>query len=222
MENPEGSDRGLAEQIAPGKKGWGVEEIPFPKGVAYIQPRWDLCVGCGACEIACSMYHYGEINRELSRIKIFRYLIPVPKSVENVCSQCAAEERECEKTCPVSPPAIYYDDDAFHMKVNVETCIGEGCALCRDACPAKVPRFYPPEHDYPLVCDLCERDGERRPQCVEICPFSALEFMAPMFPQHLERIHPDEKAESLSKRLYPLPKDRNQKPPQEVWEDWND
>ncbi len=199
------------------KKGWGVEDMPSPKGVALIQARWDLCIGCGACEIACSMFHYGVINRELSRIKIFRYHLPIPKSVQNVCSQCSEKERECQKACPVDPPVIHYDKEKFHMVVDEDRCLGSSCGQCASACPAAVPRFYPPGQDYSMVCDLCERDGARKPQCVEICPHFALEFMAPQFPQHLERIHPDEKAAYLAKRLYPLPKDKVQRPPEEIW-----
>ena len=105
------------------------------------------------------------------------------------------------------------------MRVDIDGCLGSSCGACREACPANVPCFYPPECDYPLVCDLCEKDGERSPQCVEVCPSYALEFLAPRFPQHLERIHPDEKAECLSKRLYPLDKDKIQKAPEEIWSD---
>lgn len=201
----------------PVKNGWGVEDIPYPKGTAYIQARWDLCIGCGMCEIACAMSHHGVMNRELSRIRIYRYLTPLPKSVQNVCVQCREEERECQKACPVSPPVISYDDQLHHMKVDADRCLGSGCGACQEACPARVPHFYPPGYDYSMVCDLCERDGERKPQCVEICPSYALEFMAPLFPQHLERIHPDEKAECLSKRLYPLDTDHIQRSPEEIW-----
>ena len=204
---------------SPEKDGWGVENLPYPEGVAYINTRWDLCTGCGVCEITCSMAHCGVINRELSRIRIYRYLLPVPKSVQTVCSHCSEEERECQKACPVDPPVIYYDDELQHMVVDRDRCLGSSCGQCREACPANVPRFYPPDHDYSLVCDLCEHDGKRRPQCVEVCPSYALEFLRPLFPQHLERIHPDEKAECLSKRLYPLAKDKIQKPPEEIWED---
>ena len=197
--------------------GWGKENLPFPSGVAYIQTRWELCIGCEICAMACSMHHYGVMNRELSRISIYRYLLPLPKSVQNVCCQCSEQERECEKACPLDPPAITYDKTLFRMSVDDDRCLGHKCAECQQACPAKVPRFYPPEHDHVLVCDLCERDGERRPQCVEVCPTNALEFLSPMFPQHIDRVHPDEKAECLSKRLYPLPKDKIQQSPEEIW-----
>ena len=199
------------------QEGWGKEKLPYPEGVGYITTRWDLCIGCGACEIACSMAHHGVIHRELSRIRIYRYLIPVPKSVQSVCTQCAQEERECQKACPQDPPVIYFDEALLRMAVDEGRCLGADCGLCRDACPAEIPRFYAPEHDFAMVCDLCETDGQRRPQCVEICPTQALEFMAPKFPQHLERIHPDEKAAFLAKRLYPLPEDRTIRLPDEVW-----
>ncbi len=196
---------------------WGIEDLPDPQGVAYISTRWDLCIGCGGCEIACSMFHFGTINRHLSRIRIFRYMLPLPKSVPAVCCQCSQEERECEKACPNDPPVIYYDEAVQHMVVDQERCLGESCAMCRDACPAAIPGFYPEEQDCAMVCDLCESDGQRRPQCVEICPTQALEFIAPKFPRHLERIHPDEKAGGLAKRLYPLSPDRVMPLPEEVW-----
>jgi anaerobic carbon-monoxide dehydrogenase iron sulfur subunit len=202
-------------------KGWGLERIPSPQGVALIQTRWDLCTGCGACELVCSMKHFSLINRELSRIRIYRYLLPLPKAVQNVCSQCSDQERECQKACPMDPPVIHYDKEKFHMVVDTDRCLGSSCAQCLEACPAKVPRFHAPEADFPLVCDLCETDGVRQPRCVEICPNYALEYMAPQIPQHLERIHPDLKAQCLSKRLYPLPKDRIQVPPEELFKKEN-
>jgi len=199
------------------KKGWGVENLPTPEGLALIEARWDLCIGCGLCEIACSMYHHGVINRELSRIRIFRYLLPAPKSVQNVCTQCSEKERECEKACPVNPPVIHYDTATFHMVVDEKRCLGSKCAKCLKACPAEIPRFYPPERNYAMVCDLCERDGARRPQCVEICPSFALEFMGPQFPQHLQRIHPDDKADCMAERLHPLPRNKPQITPEELF-----
>jgi Fe-S-cluster-containing hydrogenase component 2 len=199
-------------------EGWGIENLAYPEGLAYISTRWDLCIGCGGCEVACAMSHFGTINRHLSRIRIFRYVIPLPKSVQSVCCQCPGPERECEKACPVDPPVITYDESLKHMVVDEENCLGFECAQCRDACPAEVPRFYPEDYDYAMVCDLCEKNGQRRPQCVEICPTQALEFLEPKFPQHLERIHPDEKIKCLAKRLHPLPEDRVIHLPEEIWD----
>ncbi len=202
------SDEQASRSSPGGTEGWGIENLPYPEGTAYISTRWDLCIGCGACEVACAMAHHGSINRELSRIRIFRYLLPLPKSVQNICVQCSEQERECQNACPVDPPVIYYDDEKHHMTVDVDRCLGHKCGLCRKACPASVPQFYPAEHDYVLVCDLCEKDGRRLPQCINICPTQALLFIEPKFPQHFERVHPDRKAEFLARRLFPLPKER--------------
>lgn len=199
------------------KQGWGVENVPDPEGVALIEARWDLCIGCGYCEIACSMFHYGVINRELSRIRIYRYLLPAPKSVQNVCCQCSDQERECEKACPVKPAVIHYDHKKLHMVVDEDRCLGYKCGKCLKACTAQVPRFYPPDRNKAMVCDLCEKDGVRRPQCVEVCPSYALEFMNPQFPQHMQRIHPDEKAKCMSERMLPLNPHKAQITPEELF-----
>lgn len=199
------------------KKGWGVENLPLPEGVALVEARWDLCIGCGYCEIACSMFHHGLINRELSRIRIFRYLLPAPKSVQNLCCQCADQERECEKACPLDPPVISYDHERFRMSVDEARCLGHKCGRCLKACPAGVPRFYPALQKAVFVCDLCEKNGLRRPRCVEVCPAFALEFMVPQFPQHLQRIHPDEKAACMAERLVPLPRNEAQISPEELF-----
>ena len=111
----------------------------------------------------------------------------------------------------------HYDDELKHMVVDEDQCLGSDCGECLEACPADIPRFYPPDNDFSMVCDLCEKDGKRRPQCVEICPTQALEFVRPKIPHHLERIHPDEKAASIAKRLYPLSKDRVIRLPEEIW-----
>lgn len=201
----------------PGKRRLGPEDLPPPKGVGYIQTRWDLCVGCGMCEMACSSGHFGEMNRELSRIRIYRYLIPIPKSVQNVCAQCSSRERECQKACPLNPPAISYDDQKFHVVVDAARCASSGCHQeCRQGCPAQVPHPSPNGKSV-IMCDLCEEQGERHPRCVGVCPYYALEFAAPRFPQHLDRNHPDEKAEALARRLYPLRKNQVQLQPEEVW-----
>lgn len=199
------------------KEGWGIDNHPYPEGIGYISCRWDLCLGCGGCEIACSMFHFGTINRHLSRIRIFRYLLPLPKSVPAVCCQCSTEERACENACPQYPPVIHYDEVKLHMTVDEERCLGVSCSMCRSACPARIPFFYPEQNDCAMVCDLCEKEGQRCPQCVEICPTQALEFIEPKFPRHLERIHPDEKARCIAKRLYPLQGDRVLSLPEEIW-----
>jgi len=198
---------------------WGREMYPPPDGVAFIDSDVMKCVGCGLCAEACSMQHFGVINKDFARIHIRKFLLPLPKAIVVTCSQCQEQERLCQKTCPVSPPAIFFDNATFHMIVDTERCTR--CLLCRDACSTEAIRYNPDISDAPLVCDLCDTNntGERNPQCVQICPMSALYFH-----DQNERGRPlrdsfrrsaDEKAAMVARRLYPLTKDSLAFP---VWE----
>ena len=203
----------MAISTEPEVKSWGKENYPSPLGVAFIEADELKCVGCGICEMACSMQHYGVINKDLSNIHIRKYLIPLPKAVQVICVQCPPEERECEKACPVTPQAIYFDRDTLHMRVIEETCIGEQCLACMPACSADAIRFAPEVSLAPFLCDLCdpENTGDRDPQCVQVCPYNAIHFksgegMRGYQVSDTKRKHADEKAELISKRMYPLPK----------------
>jgi Fe-S-cluster-containing hydrogenase component 2 len=103
------------------------------------------------------------------------------------------------------------------MVVDEERCLGQKCGRCAKACPARIPRFYPLKQKAAFVCDLCEKEGVRKPQCVEVCPAFALEFLEPSFPQHLQRIHPDDKAACLAERLNPLTRSVAQISPEELF-----
>ena len=201
------------KQVKPG--GWGKESYPFPAGAGYIECDEMKCVGCGMCQMACSMKHNGVINKELSRIDVRKYLLPLPKAVQVTCTQCGDGERECEAACPTSPASIYFDKQTLHMVINEDTCLGNDCLQCREACPAKAVRSYPSATEAPFVCDLCdtENNGDLDPQCVNVCPYTAVRFMESAEPRYgftyhdLTRKHPDEKADLIAKRLYPLRRD---------------
>ncbi|MFC1816754.1 4Fe-4S dicluster domain-containing protein [Thermodesulfobacteriota bacterium] len=191
--------------------GWGKENYPYPIGHAFIECDEMKCVGCGICQMACSMKHFGVINKALARIQVRKYLLPLPKAVQMTCVQCRDEERECEKACPVDPPAIYFDKKLLHMVVDQERCLGVKCGKCRDACSAKAIRFYPSVSSEAFVCDLCdtENNGDRNPECVNVCPYGALYFKSVSVRfgyliHDIMRKHPDEKADLIAKRLYPL------------------
>jgi Fe-S-cluster-containing hydrogenase component 2 len=197
--------------MEPKQEGWGKEHYPYPVGHAFIECDELKCVGCGICQMACSMKHFGVINKELSRIQVRKYLLPLPKAVQMTCVQCPDEERECEKACPVDPPVIHFDKKTLHMVVDADRCLGVKCGKCREACSAKVPRFYPSVSKNVFVCDLCdtENNGKRVPECVNVCPYTALYFRGAVerfgyMNQDNMRKHPDEKAELIAKRLYPL------------------
>jgi len=211
-QNPGTAGIGIGRE--PEVKGWGKENYPYPKGAGFIECDEMKCVGCGICQMACSMKHFGVINKELSRIQVRKFLLPLPKAVQVTCVQCQDEERVCEKACPVNPPAIYFDKDSLHMVVAEDRCLGHECLACQRACSAEAIRIYPSVSPTPFVCDLCDTDnnGSREPQCVNVCPYGALYFVKSSenfgySMQDILRKHADEKAELIAKRLYPLTKE---------------
>ncbi len=195
------------------EKGWGRGGYPHPTGPALIECDEMKCTGCGICQMACSMRHFGVINKDLARIQVNKYLLPLSKGIQVTCSQCQDEERKCQPACPVDPPAIYFDNKTLHMVIDTERCLGQTCLKCRDACSAKAIRNHIELSPLPFVCDLCdaENTGNRNPQCVNVCPTEALYFKnLDVFGYPLRdytRKHPDEKAELIARRLYPLPED---------------
>lgn len=194
-------------------KTWGKGNYPQPRGAGLIECDEMKCTGCGICQMACSMRHFGVINKDLARIQVRKYLLPLSKGIQVTCSQCQDQERKCEPACPVNPPAIHYDNNTLHMVIDSERCLGDTCMKCREACSAKAIRNHASLSPKPFVCDLCDtvNSGNRNPQCVNVCPAEALYFKDfEVFGYPLRdylRKGFDEKADLIAQRLYPLPKD---------------
>jgi Fe-S-cluster-containing hydrogenase component 2 len=192
---------------------WGKGNYPQPRGAGLIECDEMKCTGCGICQMACSMRHFGVINKDLARIQVRKYPLPLSKGIQVTCSQCQDQERTCEPACPVDPPAIHYDNKTLHMVIDSERCLGDTCMKCRAACPARAIRNHASLSPKPFVCDLCDTGnrGNRNPQCVNVCPTEALYFKDfEVFGYPLRdylRKGFDEKADLIAQRLYPLAKD---------------
>lgn len=106
----------------------------------------DLCIGCGACSIACQAENNipavgpQEVSngRLMHWIKIDRYRID--KRIVNMpvmCQQCG--QAPCESVCPVS--ATSHSSDGINQMVY-NRCIGS--RFCANACPyeARVFNWY--------------------------------------------------------------------------------
>jgi Fe-S-cluster-containing hydrogenase component 2 len=183
-----------------------VYTLPNPKVSAFIYVEEGKCTGCALCAYACSIKHFGVINKDASNIQVRQPQIPIPKGVPVVCSQCQTDERECEKACPTEPKSITYDMKTMHMVINKETCVS--CMACIDACNAKAVRFNEAVSDKPFVCDLCdtENTGNRDPECIKNCPSSAISFRN-IGAHHWHRRSIMEKADMLAQRIYPVTKE---------------
>ncbi len=136
----------------------------------------ELCVGCGACAVACMDQNdvYPEKGqpafRRIYRIEEGEFPDAVIQYVSAACMHC--EDAPCVVGCPTG--AITKDDRTGAVRVNRDLCVG--CHSCALACPFGVPRY---DHDEKMQkCNLCiERvEAGLEPACVRVCPISALKF----------------------------------------------
>ncbi|RPI99115.1 MAG: 4Fe-4S dicluster domain-containing protein, partial [Deltaproteobacteria bacterium] len=117
------------------------------------------CIGCRACEVACSLRLNGEYD--LTRSNVVGTQIE-GETLFSVCRHC--EKPECLLVCPVG--AIVQDAGGI-VRIQNETCVG--CGICSTACAHGGIRFLPSKAS---KCDLCEG----QPVCVSLCPQGALEY----------------------------------------------
>lgn len=130
----------------------------------FIKTNFDLCTGCGICQLVCSQRLLGGYNPH-------RALLKITHSQENlyhhpvVCNQC--RNPYCANVCPVT--AIQRNPATGAMEVDHDACVG--CNLCRRYCPIGMVGVDP-DLKKSVKCDLCQG----APRCVAACPTGALEL----------------------------------------------
>lgn len=131
--------------------------------VLAVDPK--KCIGCGLCQIACSINRCGVSNPTLSCIRVVNWMMKaafLPVS----CQQC--EDAPCMAVCPKD--AIYRDSDMDRVMVDYHRCVS--CKMCVAACPFGAMGFDDNLRKV-FKCDLC--GGQ--PQCVEFCTPNSLSFV---------------------------------------------
>ena len=131
------------------------------KIVKRIHVDVDQCIGCRACEIACSAFHaepkYSSINPARSRIRVVLdevndVYVPI-RAGEYTPAECAGRHT--------------YTIDGKEYK---------DCSFCGASCPAR-DMFKEPDSGLPLKCDMCESDPPvEEPVCVQVCRVDALTY----------------------------------------------
>ena len=116
------------------------------------------CSGCKACQLACTLINFKEINPSKARFNVFGRFPDPGKYHVDVCNQCG----ECALVCPTE--AIQKFDGTY--LIDKEKCIS--CLECVEACPSNVMKVNAEDNKVDK-CNDCR-------QCVEICPRNALTF----------------------------------------------
>jgi benzoyl-CoA reductase subunit BamC len=117
------------------------------------------CVGCRACEIACSAFHatpkFSSVNTARSRIMVVidevrDIFVPI-RAGDYAMAECNGRNR-------------YIIDGKEY----------DECTFCPASCPSR-EAFKDPDSGFPLKCDMCESVPPlEKPMCVDACTFGAL------------------------------------------------
>ncbi len=132
------------------------------KIVKEIKIDIDKCIGCRACEVACSAFHanpkYSSINPARSRIRV------VMDELNNEYVPILAGDYTPAE-CPGRHTFL------INGKQYSE------CSFCRASCPSR-DLFKEPDSGLPLKCDMCESDPPLpEPMCVQVCRTDALTYV---------------------------------------------
>ena len=131
------------------------------KIVKEIKVDTKKCVGCRACEIACSAFHavpkFSSVNTARSRIMVIMdevrdMFVPI-RAGDYAQAECNGRNR-------------YVIDGKEY----------DECTFCPASCPSR-DAFKEPDSGLPLKCDMCESVPPlEKPMCVDACTFGALTY----------------------------------------------
>jgi len=138
-----------------------VQRMSSKKIIKAIIVNLDKCIGCRACEMACSGFHakprYSSTNPSRSRIRVIvdesnNEFVPI-RAGDYTKTECASR--------------------------NTYTINGKEysqCSFCGDSCPSR-DLFKEPDSGLPLKCDMCESNPPiAEPMCVQVCRCDALTY----------------------------------------------
>ncbi len=117
-----------------------------------------LCIGCGACEEACSQAFFKDKNPAKSSIRVFSKGEGEGEGFRLVtCTQCGVCANECQ------PMALKADARGI-IKLNKKDCVN--CYICVGYCPEEAMMQH---DDYlePFKCVACGL-------CAKACPTAAI------------------------------------------------
>lgn len=141
-----------------------------------ILVRYDKCLGCRSCEVACAVAHsearslLGAVVSEEKPLKrIFVHQV-TDKKIPLSCRHC--EEAPCIDACVAG--AMHRDlEGVVTNEAGAHDCTG--CWMCVMVCPYGIIRSLPDERKA-VKCDRACFDDADEPACVRVCPTGAITY----------------------------------------------
>ena len=143
-------------------EGVAIVDVAVKKSVIKeIKVDVDKCIGCRACELACSAFHarprFSSTNPARSRIRVVLdelkdEYVPI-RSTDYTKAECTGRH-------------VYTIEGKEYSE----------CSFCGSSCPSR-EYFKEPDSGLPLKCDMCEEDPTlAEPWCVQVCRCDALTY----------------------------------------------
>ena len=131
------------------------------KTVKEIKVDLDKCIGCRACELACSGFHanpkYSSFNPARSRIRVVTDLVN-------------------DVLVPIRAGDYSSTECTGRQSFTIDGKEYSECSFCTVSCPAR-DLFREPDSGLPLKCDMCEDVPPlSEPMCVQVCRVGALTY----------------------------------------------
>ena len=132
------------------------------KIVKEIKVNLDKCVGCRACEVACSGFHatpkFSSINPSRSRIRVVNDIIN-------------------DVFVPIRAGDYGSAECSGRQSFTIDGKDYSECSFCTVSCPAR-DLFREPDSGLPLKCDMCaDVPALSEPMCVQVCRVGALSYL---------------------------------------------
>lgn len=131
-----------------------------------IYTNHNLCSGCRACSIACSIAHFGVADPSRGAIQIRRDPF-LGIEFQTVCRGC--EDPDCVAACMAG--ALTRSPEDGRVLYDRDRCVG--CWMCVMVCPHQA--IVRDELAGKVIrCDRCE--GREIPACVNACVTKAIQY----------------------------------------------
>ena len=125
----------------------------------------EKCNGCTYCMLVCSMVHEGYVQREKSRVKVYKReerALGIPM----LCEHC--DNPPCIPVCSVN--AIKKNPQTGIVSIDNNICTG--CKLCIEKCPYSAIHIDI-DTEKAFICDLCGG----YPECAKVCLAKAITWV---------------------------------------------